>query len=728
MHLRGYKAIFPELQGPFVEQDANLVPSAFMRYYLEYAPYGTLANLLARYKASNRYLPELFLWHVFNSLAKALLVLEQGTANRHVETSLIHFDIKPENIFLGYEAAKSSDPDVTGGLDGEIFNYPSIKLADFGLARVFVEDTEPSMEEIGARGTPTYFAPVSRMSSTLIFIADNLQEIVCDEGVGQYGANWTHPPNLNTSDQVQSELDVWNVGRVMFEAFSLLPNYMYNRIKAQSSLQYERNGRKAFLHLDEAFGDDSVHPRSPYTKRLSDVIEMCMHVEPSDRPTAVALYRITRDAMNRCIADSESTLPFSVRNRKLYYVGNEINNMPFEEKNCGKRLETDEYLELLHPANNDPEDEALKIYPEQMWETYSLEGDRVALREEYRRKADQQMRDEFGFRSHLHRNSDRVTLQPGSGLIDISDRIDRELTYGGTADDQFFIDESIRKYGPLRQAGDRHGNGNDDNNNGNNNGGGNDGNGVNDERDGDDDDNNDDDNNNDGRGAVLSKRKRDAGSRRGNKATSGAVQEKAGPSSQAPDAGRPTSQGQEEKGGALDDQLRKPNHPPRFSVHIPHIRKHASERDWVNGSGREHVGNFEPYITRKGKGRAASSTELAEAVLEEVRRLSECRVNARVSAPLVEDSLRTSSASMEDSVATDIFGAEMFRPNRPPKCGQQSKRPREADVDNHGQGRPGRRPRLSQIPKTAMEKEWQKARVGNAEAGNADSWLFADWE
>lgn len=132
-----------------------------MRHYLEYAPYGTLSNLLAKYKASNRYLPELFLWHLFNSLAKALVILEQGHPNRG-NNFVVHFDIKPDNIFLGYEATKTRDPARTGGLDGEVLNYPSIKLADFGLALAQRESQVLSMQTIAGRGTRTYLSPVGQ--------------------------------------------------------------------------------------------------------------------------------------------------------------------------------------------------------------------------------------------------------------------------------------------------------------------------------------------------------------------------------------------------------------------------------------------------------------------------------------------------------------------------------------------------------------------------------------
>lgn len=153
-------------------------PTAFMRYYLEYSPYGDLETLKQRYKAFNKYLPELFLWHLFNSLAKAALVLEQDTLFWK-PCFVVHHDIKPSNILLGYEATKSRDHNVTGGLDGEAVGYPCIKLGDFGIADLIEGDNPQTMRAIGRVGTMGYLAPVSfhtpYVASTLKFVGNNAQ-------------------------------------------------------------------------------------------------------------------------------------------------------------------------------------------------------------------------------------------------------------------------------------------------------------------------------------------------------------------------------------------------------------------------------------------------------------------------------------------------------------------------------------------------------------------------
>ena len=127
------------------------------RFYLEYAPHGNLENLRLRYRAFHRYMPEHFLWHVFNSLAKAISALDDVPDDRDY---IIHADIKPDNVFLGYkEIYDQSKP--TGGLrTGE---YPTIKLGDFGCARMAKEEEsiEESYSKFVNRGTPGYCPPVS---------------------------------------------------------------------------------------------------------------------------------------------------------------------------------------------------------------------------------------------------------------------------------------------------------------------------------------------------------------------------------------------------------------------------------------------------------------------------------------------------------------------------------------------------------------------------------------
>lgn len=97
VHLRGYKSF---------DEGGNKE----WRYYQELAPYGDLRSLIAKYKYFNTFLPEAFLWHIFNSLAEAAekmkqchtSVLDSGLPSKRTNSELVHMDIKPPNILIGY--------------------------------------------------------------------------------------------------------------------------------------------------------------------------------------------------------------------------------------------------------------------------------------------------------------------------------------------------------------------------------------------------------------------------------------------------------------------------------------------------------------------------------------------------------------------------------------------------------------------------------------------------
>lgn len=100
-----------------------------MQLYFDYYPGGDLFKVIARYYEAWQVVPESFIWHCFLQLSEALAYIHYGYDRRQVcglpsgWQSIIHGDIKPENIFLG-----PPTPDSHG--------YPSLVLGDFGLATI----------------------------------------------------------------------------------------------------------------------------------------------------------------------------------------------------------------------------------------------------------------------------------------------------------------------------------------------------------------------------------------------------------------------------------------------------------------------------------------------------------------------------------------------------------------------------------------------------------------
>ncbi|KAG0647414.1 Serine threonine-kinase GIN4 [Hyphodiscus hymeniophilus] len=101
-----------------------------VRIYLEFCPGGDLDQFIAREgEAPNHLLDEADLWAIFNCLAIGALAMHRGTElptevrrqGRKVNTEICHYDIKPDNILLGFR-------------DEHHARLPICKYADFGEA------------------------------------------------------------------------------------------------------------------------------------------------------------------------------------------------------------------------------------------------------------------------------------------------------------------------------------------------------------------------------------------------------------------------------------------------------------------------------------------------------------------------------------------------------------------------------------------------------------------
>ncbi|KAK3638470.1 hypothetical protein LTR56_013110 [Elasticomyces elasticus] len=143
--------------------------------FMEYCSGGDLADQLdhfaklrtrhcSPYPVARRHrrclVPEVFLWHVFVSLAEALAYIHHGlrrSANgEYVEDenheAVIHADIKPDNVLLRWPT--NGNPTAT------LYGLPDIVLTDFGSSRL-------ARESKGTAGTAEYLAPEVHAISAL---------------------------------------------------------------------------------------------------------------------------------------------------------------------------------------------------------------------------------------------------------------------------------------------------------------------------------------------------------------------------------------------------------------------------------------------------------------------------------------------------------------------------------------------------------------------------------
>jgi len=108
-----------------------------------FCKYGNLEELITRYQQHGRTFPEAFIWHVFFSLAKALVHLDHGSDPDRDWNWVVHQDIWPANVFLT-EGSTS---------------YPRVVLGDFGSS--ITRDDLRSSNIYPLRQQPD-FAPLSQ--------------------------------------------------------------------------------------------------------------------------------------------------------------------------------------------------------------------------------------------------------------------------------------------------------------------------------------------------------------------------------------------------------------------------------------------------------------------------------------------------------------------------------------------------------------------------------------
>jgi serine/threonine protein kinase len=89
----------------------------------EFCEHKTLKDLVASYEARNQMVPELFVWQVFESLARAIQYCHHGRPSCEVWDKVSHRDITAFNVFIKSTSTRQAD------------EYPySIKVGDFGCA------------------------------------------------------------------------------------------------------------------------------------------------------------------------------------------------------------------------------------------------------------------------------------------------------------------------------------------------------------------------------------------------------------------------------------------------------------------------------------------------------------------------------------------------------------------------------------------------------------------
>jgi serine/threonine protein kinase len=160
------------------------------RLYMEYCDGGSLADIINLYRAADKLVPEMFIWHVLDSLLRALIHLQaQSTMKDQLSgrlavatlsgpryvgrtkkrfdviagdeeqwVSIIHRDLYPDNILLTSQPFDSFTNDTPWSVPYEnrltedispspAHDYPRIVLADFGEAELHPGPEVPEDQE-----------------------------------------------------------------------------------------------------------------------------------------------------------------------------------------------------------------------------------------------------------------------------------------------------------------------------------------------------------------------------------------------------------------------------------------------------------------------------------------------------------------------------------------------------------------------------------------------------
>lgn len=370
MHLRDYKYYHNNLNEDRLTNSAllrHLIGQEKWRFYQELAPYRDLNSLLEMYRYWNQYLPEAFLWHIFDSLAEAAVRMrdcEWGnmpTTRRPREKrfrtdKVVHMDIKPENIFMSYPDHRANHGQEDGSSCGGTtkYDYPVIKLGDFGLCAWTGPDGPENPRAFG-RGTYCFIPP-----EQILYGAwwDNFGE------PDNWAVNFTQDlPARDISDfdrrnhvgvPVDSEdffkllkasqyhfgekTHVWSIGKVMFDLMNLARSEEYWEFSTDNRKKFIENGHHQLPDFNHTTFYNSTDGWSPYSDELSDLVHSCLYTFSSMRPDVAKLKTETSKNMRiwdgrwtpGCedldVNDEDQDHP--VAHPKLFYRENEINDMP----------------------------------------------------------------------------------------------------------------------------------------------------------------------------------------------------------------------------------------------------------------------------------------------------------------------------------------------------------------------------------------------------------------
>ncbi|KUJ17529.1 kinase-like protein [Mollisia scopiformis] len=247
-----------------------------IRLFLEYCPGGDLSCLLEsghdKIEAPRKALLEIDIWAMFYCLALGVAAIARGTEDENApawnsNTEITHYDIKVDNIFLGYR-------------DEDHPRYPILKIADFSTA---VEEPRVSLQN-----DKTGYARV---------IAGDLS--IRPPEADPESAPLKNPRKGTTSN-------IYQIGCIVHCLITL----------TTKDFRSKKGGLKGMLNSLKRGGEtqgadlDKREFKNLYSKTLRELVMRCMMREPLQRPGALKLQIEVRKGFEAATAAAKKSNVF----------------------------------------------------------------------------------------------------------------------------------------------------------------------------------------------------------------------------------------------------------------------------------------------------------------------------------------------------------------------------------------------------------------------------------
>ncbi|KAH7092316.1 hypothetical protein FB567DRAFT_625350 [Paraphoma chrysanthemicola] len=266
---------------------------------------------------------EAFIWHVFDSLANALLVLKNGSGIE-VEgkewKEIIHKDLYTSNIFVKPPKDSegkvldlpSSKPDCL--IEYTQDDFPQIVLADWDQAffdlqsgddayadsplHYAINESANNIPEVGARYPPVLILSSTKTNSMdILLLTPKTQELYWD-----YAG---HTPDVT---KFASKTDVWGLGQIIWNLIMQTTSNQFPFFDSStSSGTLLVNGEPYANPTAENFlsGATPFEAAAQYTDELKDLVRECLRYGMQDRPEIEDVKRRTAEGVERWRGRSE---------------------------------------------------------------------------------------------------------------------------------------------------------------------------------------------------------------------------------------------------------------------------------------------------------------------------------------------------------------------------------------------------------------------------------------